>query len=168
MKTCVFKNNRGGFTLTEILIALGVSTAMIVALLSVYLTCLRSWHQTVLAIDTSREANHCLEQMIYGVGTGMGLRASYSATNMGSTTDWLIKSSNYNGLAWYDYDANKTIVIYSNSAGSQVIGTNIISSTLTSTVNSISISMTVLKTDGRYSGSNTMSTFVKLRTASMR
>ena len=162
------KRRKMGFSLLEILIALGISTTVIAALLVVYVTCIRSWHQTVIAIDTTREAGHCLGQMIYGVGTGMGLRASYSVTNLGSSSDWLIRSSNYNGMAWYDYDSSKTIVLYSNAAGSQIIGTNIISSTVTSTVNTIGISLTILKTDGRYSGTNTMSTFVKLRTASLR
>lgn len=168
MTTHGSKRRHAGFTLVEILVVTGISTALIVALLSVYVSCARSWHRASLAIDTTREVNHCLEQMIYGVGTGMGLRASYAVTNLGASTDWLLRSSNYNGMAWYDYNPARTTVVYSNAAGSQVIGTNIIASTVTATVNGVYIALTVLKTDGRYSGSNTMSTFVKLRTATMR
>jgi len=168
MKTVVFRKRRRGFTLVEILITVGISTSMIVALLSVYLTCVRSWHQTVLVIDTTREINHCLEQMIYGVGTGMGLRASYSVTNLGSATDWLLLSSNASGLASYDYNPGQTTVVFSNAAGRQVIGTNIVGSTVTTDGKCVGIALTIVKTDGQFSGSNTMSTFVKLRTASMR
>jgi type II secretory pathway pseudopilin PulG len=168
MKTGAFRKRRGGFTLVEILITVAISTSMIVALLSVYLTCVRSWYRTALVISTTREINYCLERMVYGVGTGMGLRASYSVTNLGSATDWLLRSSNASGLAWYDFNPGQTTIVYSNAAGRQVIGTNIIGSTVATDGNGVSIALTVLKTDGMLSGSNTMSTFVKLRTASMR
>lgn len=168
MKTVAVKKKRRGFTLVEILITVAISTSMIVALLSVYLTCMRSWYRTALVINTTREVNHCLEQMIYGVGTGMGLRASYSVTNLGSSTDWMLRSSNINGLAWYDFNQSQTTIVYSNATEWQVIGTNIIGSTVTTDGKSVSIALTLFKTDGRFSESNTMSTFVKLRTASMR
>lgn len=168
MKTSAFRKKRNGFTLVEILITVAISTSMIVALLSVYLTCVRSWHRTTLVISATREVNHCLEQMIYGVGTGMGLRASYSVTNLGSTTDWMLRSSNANGLAWYDFNPGQTTVVFSNTSGRQVIGTNIIGSSVITDGKSVAIALNVLKVDGRFSGSNTMSTFVKLRTANMR
>jgi type II secretory pathway pseudopilin PulG len=168
MKTLAFKKRLKGFTLVEILITVAISTSMIVGLLSVYLSCIRSWHQTALAISTTREVNYCLERMIYGVGTGMGLRASYSVTNLGSATDWQLRSSNVNGVAWYDFNPGQATVVYSNATERQVIGTNIIASTVITDGSGLSIALTVLKTDGMLSGSNTMSTFVKLRTASMR
>lgn len=168
MKTYAEKMRRTGFTLVEILITMGISVSVIVALLSVYLNCARSWHRTVLAIESTREINHCLQQMIYGVGTGMGLRASYAVTNFGTADNWLLRSTNGSEVAWYDYDPSRTLVIFSNAAGIQVIGTNIIASTVTSTVNSVKIALTVRKVDGQYSASNTVSTFVKLRTATMR
>jgi type II secretory pathway pseudopilin PulG len=162
------KTGRRGFTLAETMVTIGISTSVIVALLSVYITCLRYWRQSVLAVQTTQEANHCLNQMIYGVGSNSGLRAAYAVTNLGTTTDWQFRSSNYSGVAWYDFNTAQQAVLYSNAAGRQVIGTNIVASSATSTVNTIRISLTVLKTDGGYSGSNTVSTFVKLRTASTR
>jgi type II secretory pathway pseudopilin PulG len=168
MTTLAHRLRRGGFTLVEILIALSLSVSVIVALLSVYVSSARSWHRTVLAIDTTREATHCLGQMVYGVGTGMGLRASYSVTNLGTATDWLLRSSNFNGVAWYDYNPGMTVVVYSNAAGSQVIGTNIVASTVTSSAIGVKIALTVRKVDGQFSGTNSVSTFVKLRTAAMR
>jgi len=154
--------------LVEILITLGISVSAMVALLSVYITCTRSWHRTVLAIDTTREANHCLDQMVYGVGTGMGLRSSFSLTNLGTSANWLLRSSNYNGLAWYDYDPSRTVVIYSNADGNQVIGTNIIASAVASSMTSVSIYLTVRKGDGQFSMSNTVGTLVKLRAPTSR
>jgi prepilin-type N-terminal cleavage/methylation domain-containing protein len=168
MNTHASRIRQNGFTLVEILIVVGISASVIVALLSVYLSCIRSWHRASLAIETTQEANRCLNQLVYGVGTGMGLRASYTVTNLGSATDWLLRTSNYDGMAWFDYNASKKIVVYSNASGFQVIGTNIIASSVTTTVNSVKITLTVLKTDGQFSGTNTMSTFVKLRTATIR
>lgn len=168
MTTRTYKKGRGGFTLSEIMITAGISVSVIVALLSVYLTCASSWHKTVLAIDATREANHCLDQMVYGVGTGMGLRASYSVTNLGTSANWLLRSSNFSGVAWYDYDPNMKMVIYSNTAVKLVIGTNIVASTVVSTPTSVGISLTVWKGDGQFSMSNTVGTFVKLRAPASR
>ena len=168
MKMCAYSGRQGGFSLIEILIAMGISVSVIVGLLSVYLTCARSWHRTVLAIDTTQAANHCLDQMVYGVGTSLGLRASYAVTNLGSATNWLLRSSNYYEVAWYDYEPGATTVVFSNAAGKQLIGTNIIASTVTSTVTGLKIALTVMIVDGQYSASNTLSTFVKYRTATMR
>jgi hypothetical protein len=89
-------------------------------------------------------------------------------TNWGNATNWLLKSSNFNEVAWYDYEPDRTIVIFSNAAGSRVIGTNIIASTVTSAGNGVKIMLTVKKIDGRYSETNTVSTFVKLRCATTR
>ncbi len=154
--------------MTEILVTVGVSASVMVALLSVYITCAKSWHRTALAIESTREVNHCLDQIVYGVGTGMGLRASYSVTNLGTAGNWTLRSSNYNGLAWYDYEPGSKVVIYSNAAGRWVIGTNIIASGVTSTLTSVSISLTVRKSDGRFSMTNTVGTLVKLRTPASR
>ena len=163
MKTPAYKMRRHGFTLLEMLITVAISGSVFVAILSVYLSCIQSWNRTTLSLNTTEEASTCLDKMIYGVGTGLGLRASYSATNLGTASSWQLRSSNYNEVASYNYNPAETTVSFSNASGSWVIGTNIIASTLTSTVNSVAVALTVLKTDGRYSESNTVRTFVKLR-----
>ena len=168
MRKRYFRARSAGFTLIEILIAFGIATSLIVGLLSVYLTCGRSWHRASLAIDTTREANRCLDQMVYGVGTNMGLRSCSWVTNTGSASDWVLRASNFNGVAWYDYNPAQTTVVYSNAAGRLVIGTNIVASTVTATGSGVGITLTVQKSDGQFTGSGTMSTFVKLRTAMMR
>ncbi len=149
--------------MVEMMITVAISGSVLVALLSVYLSCAQSWHRTSLSINTTQEAAHCLDQMIYGVGTGLGLRASSSVTNWGTATNWVLRSSNIYEVAWYNYNPGKTIVTFSNAAGSRVIGTNIITSSVTATVNSVNIALTVRKSDGRYSETNTVRTFVKIR-----
>ena len=163
MKTRTNRVWRRGFTAVEMLITVAISGSVLVAILSVYITCIQSWHRTTLSISTTQEATHCLDQMVYGVGTGFGMRAAYSVTNLASTTNWILLSSNFSGLAWFSYNPAKTTVTYSNAAKSQIIGTNIASSTATSTASNVYIALTVLKTDGRYSESNTVRTFVKIR-----
>lgn len=168
MNTPPSQPGRSGFTLSEILIATAISASVIAALLSVYLVCIQSWHRVALVSDATHEGNRCLDRMVYGVGTGMGLRASYSVTNAGTATDWVLRTSNYNGVASYDYIPSRTVILYSNAGVIQILGTNIVSSTVTATVNGVRISLTVGKTDGRLSETNQMTTFVKLRTATMR
>jgi len=154
---------RLGFTMVEIMVTAAISSSVLIAILSVYISCIQSWHRTTLSIGVTREASHCLDQMVYGVGTGQGLRASYAITNLGSATNWVLLSSNYSGVAWYNYNPTQTTVTYSNATKSLIIGTNIIASTATATVNTVNIALTVRKFDGRYSESNTVRTFVKIR-----
>ena len=156
---------RGGFTLIESVMTLAFSVLIITGLLAVFITCNRYWHQTSLDLATSRQGNQCLARMVYGVGTNIGLRGAYWATNWGSSSNWRLQSSNYYGQVWYIYDTVNHTVVFSNAHGNCVIGKNIIASQV-STTNGIGISITLRQSDGRYTNNNAMNTFVKLRAPS--
>jgi len=146
----------------ESMISLAVSVFLLAGLLNVYILCNRLWHVTSLDISTVREGNHCLEQMVYGVGTGMGLRGAYWVTNMGTSTNWQLRSSNYYEQIDFQYYPGRRTVVFSNATQSRVIGTNIVSSQV-SVSNGVTIVLTLQQSDGPFPDGNVMSTYVRLR-----
>src|ERR1035437_5332254 len=75
-KPGVFFNGSSGFTLLELLIAVGLFGLVMAGSLGVYIMCQRLWRATSLSMDTSRMASLAIERMVYGVGTNGGLRAA--------------------------------------------------------------------------------------------
>jgi len=149
--------------MVESMIAMGVSIFIIAGLLTVFVVCDQYWHRTSLTLSTIRQGNQCLEKMIYGVGTNIGMRGAYWVTNRATSTNWQLQSSNYYGQVWFIYDRTNQNIIFSNACENYVIGHQIVDSQVSST-NGLSISLTVQQSDGRYATSNTLSTYVKLRT----
>lgn len=64
-----------GFTLLELMIAVGLFSLVIAGSLGVYIMCQRLWRATSLSMDTSRMASLAIQRMVYGVGTNSGLRS---------------------------------------------------------------------------------------------
>ena len=162
MNTPGHSNESSGFTVIESMIAMGVSMFILAGLLTVFIICNQYWHRTSLALATNRQGNQCLEKMIYGVGNNIGLRGAYWITNRASSANWRVQSTNYYGEIWYIYDRTNQNITFSNSHENTVIGRYVIDSSVAYT-NGLYVSLTVRQTDGRYSSSNTLSTFVKLR-----
>lgn len=75
-----FGNDYRGFTLVELMIAVGLFSLVIAGSLGVYIMCQRMWCATSLSMDTSRMASLAIERMVYGVGTNSGLRAAATAS----------------------------------------------------------------------------------------
>ena len=75
-----FLNGSKGFTLLELMIAVGLFGFVIAGSLGVYIMCQRMWRATSLSMDTSRMASLAIERMVYGVGSNNGLRAAASIT----------------------------------------------------------------------------------------
>ncbi|MEI6563268.1 MAG: hypothetical protein WCO42_03050 [bacterium] len=162
MKTRSNRIYRTGFTAVESMITVAISVFIVAGLLTVFIVCNRYWHQTSLDLAITRQGNQCLEKMVFGYGTNIGLRGAYWVTNRATSTNWRIQSSNYYGEVWYVYDATNKVVIFSNKQENCVIGRGIVASQV-STINGLSISLTSQQSDGRYTSSNALSTFVKLR-----
>ena len=150
--------------MVESMITMAISVFLIAGLLYVFVLCNRFWHVTGLDLSTTRKGNQCLEKMVYGVGTGMGLRAAYWVTNWGTSTNWLLQSSNYYEQVWYKYEPASGRVIFSNASFSCVIGTNVVASQVSTSAFGLSISLTLQQSDGPFPDGNSLNTFVKLRT----
>ncbi len=65
-----------GFTLIEVMIAVGLFGLVITGVLSVYLMCRGIWHSTTLKMDTTRAASMAISRMVYGIETNPGLRSA--------------------------------------------------------------------------------------------
>ncbi|MBN1673466.1 MAG: prepilin-type N-terminal cleavage/methylation domain-containing protein [Kiritimatiellae bacterium] len=74
------ERRRPGFTLPEVLIALGLLTLVSAAVWSVYVFCQRIYGTQTVDIYATRDASMCLFNMVYGRGKQAGLRACVSAT----------------------------------------------------------------------------------------
>ncbi|MDO9542560.1 MAG: prepilin-type N-terminal cleavage/methylation domain-containing protein [Kiritimatiellia bacterium] len=89
-----FFNGSTGFTMLELMIAVGLFSLVIAGSLGVYIMCQRMWRATLLSMDTSRMASLAIQRMVYGVGTNGGLRAAASISvdtnwhNSGSSNYW--------------------------------------------------------------------------------
>jgi len=154
----------GGFTLFETLFAAGLSVLVMAMLFEAFIVCNRNWHRTALDLASTREGSQCLERMVYGVGTGLGLRAAYWVTNWGSTTNWQLQSSNYYGYSWYRFNPANQVVVFSNARGISVIGSNVVSSLVSNTPMGISVSLTLVQAEGGFRETNSLSTYIKMRT----
>ena len=149
--------------MVESMIALGISVFLLAGLLNVFIACNRYWHVTSLNMSTTRQGSHCLQQMVYGVGTNIGLRGAYWITNSGTSTNWVLTSSNYYGTVWYKYVASSKTVVFSNASSTCVIGTNIVASQVSTSAFGLGISLTVQQSAGPFPDGNQFSTYVKLR-----
>ena len=69
---------RTGFTLIELMIAVGLFSLVIAGSLGVYIMCQRMWRSTSLSMDTSHMASLAIQRLVNGVGTNSGLRAAAS------------------------------------------------------------------------------------------
>lgn len=67
---------RLGFSLVELMIAVGLFGLVMAGSFGVYNMCQRMWRSTSLSMDSARIASLALERMVYGVGNGSGLRAA--------------------------------------------------------------------------------------------
>ena len=144
MKTSIFKPNkiRNGFTLVEVMMALGLFLLIVAGTISVYLMCHEVWRSTSLKMDTTQYASIALARMVYGLGTNNGLRTAASIdvntnvlgcwvtgssypqpanasthflyTNFGTPNkSWRITSSNeFDGVKWIDYNRLASNIVF--------------------------------------------------------
>jgi type II secretory pathway pseudopilin PulG len=158
------KTHSSGFTLAEALVATSLFTLVMAMLIDSFLICNRNWYRARVHMMATQRGSQCLESMVYGVGTGLGLRAAYRTTNTGTAASWSLMNSNYYGVDWYRYVPDSKIVIYSNGTMNCRIATNVISSWVSNVPAGLAISVTICETDGKFTDTNSMRTTIKWRT----
>ncbi len=148
-----------GFTLAEMLVAVGIGSVVIAGTMTLFVTYLRFYNSTSLMRNCASRASLALERMVYGVGANVGLRAAQSSTVSVTypSGGWRIQ---YNTNLVFQYTvAAKTITDQAN----KIICSNVISSTLTYPTNSCTISLTVVEVGGGRIVTNTMASTVQFR-----
>lgn len=167
-RTTASLKSEGGFTLTEIMVAMGVFSLVMAAAVPTFIICQRSWAMTSAELEATQEASAALARMTYGVGPQYGLRSAL-ASNVWLQTGsdgWRASYRDISGASnMFAYSRFTRTIIYDGPAttGSVVIGRNIISATASNSTRGMYLSVTCLYSEGRFSSSNTMSTFVAFR-----
>ena len=109
-----------GFTLVELMIALGLFGLVSAGAISVYVMCHRIWNFTSWNMQTTRNASMTLGRLTYGSRGKPGLReASVSSTSLQTNAEnWRLTVSNPSiGLLYFEYDADaKNIMMYPQTA----------------------------------------------------
>ncbi len=154
------RRSSGGFTLVEMLISVSVLTIVVVGTFNVFVQTIRSYNATTLMRTSATRASLALDRMVYGVGTNNGLReaarASVTVSNV-SSTFWRLSFTNSAYFQW-----SSTTKCITDQSG-KTIGTNVITSTLSTNGSGCTISLSVAESGGGRIITNTMATFVQFR-----
>jgi prepilin-type N-terminal cleavage/methylation domain-containing protein len=149
-----------GFTLVEMLVSVAVLTIVIVGTFNVFLQNLRSYNATTLMRTSATRASNAMDRMVYGVGTNIGLRevpkASVTISNVASTF-WKLSFTNNGYFQW-----SSTTKCLTDQSG-KTLGTNIVTSTLSTNGSGCTISLSVAESGGGRVITNTVNTFVQYR-----
>jgi len=157
-----------GFTLTEIMVAISVFSLVMAAGVPAYIMCQRTWARTSAELQAAQEASLALSRMIYGVGAQYGLRSAMSSNVWRQTNSdgWTVSYRDISGASnMFAYSRSARTLTYDGPATSNavVIARNIVSATASNSANGMYLSVTCLYSEGRFSSSNAMSTFVAFR-----
>ncbi len=164
--------NRHGFTLTEVLMATAIFSMVTAGAAAVYLACTRIWYDSDLRMRTAYEASTVLQKMVYGISGTNGMRAAISTNVAVSSGPWGWRvtystpdAANY-GFIYRPGAANNGAILASNfwaGGDAVVIGTNIVASAVTTNSGGLNVTVSVGIEEGRFSSTNTMSTYVHYR-----
>ena len=88
--TQVYRSDRSGFTISELLIASSVSLIVLGVAMGVFINVMRSWHGVELRMQADRDVNMAMSRIVYGMGNRFGLRSASTATNIASGSGWTV------------------------------------------------------------------------------
>ena len=125
-KTKTDRFGRGGFTLTELLIASSVSLTVVTATIAISLGIFKSWHELDGKMQTDHDANFAISHMLYGVDARRGIRSASDVALTQDTNGWALTyatSGSSPQTNSFTYSAqNKTLVF---NPGAVTVGRNI-------------------------------------------
>ena len=120
---------RGGFTLTEVLIASAISLVIVAGMIGFFVSTFSYWHEVNLRMDADSDVNIALSRMVYGMGDRFGLRAAsagsvqiVSGTGGGWTVNYNTGGNQPQTNSFTYSAANKTLVF---NPGSQIAGRDV-------------------------------------------
>ena len=163
--------NVRGCTLTEIMVATSVFTLVMASAVPTFIMCQRSWALTSVQLQAAQRSSAAVERLVYGVGLQYGLRSAVSTTVVLTPgVDWSVAYRDVVGNSnRFRYDSAARQLHYDGpgAARSVVVGKSITAATVSNSLTGISsglwIRVTAGTTEGRFSASNTMTTFVAYR-----
>jgi prepilin-type N-terminal cleavage/methylation domain-containing protein len=151
--------SRSGFTLAEVMISMFILLLVMAAAMALYLVYQNSWVTASLARTSSHRSSLAMERIVYGVGGNGGLREAQQ--NSVSVTypagGWRV---DYNGNRFLRYTAGTQQIT---DESGNVLGRNILNSSLSYVTNGCEIMVQVRETGGRRSATNRVQSFVQFR-----
>lgn len=161
--------NRNGFSLTEMMMAVGIFGLVIAGTLSATLICSKSWYESDIQMRCMQKGNMAVQRLVYGAYGSNGIRSAISSNILISATgaNWKINYHTIDGANYeYQYTPDEDRMLYCDfSTGSNFvqIASNITSCAMSSTADGVSFDVTASLQDGRFYSTQTISTFVKFR-----
>ena len=158
------RSRTGGYTLTEVMVSMGIATVVVLGMLNVSILFLRSYNTSTLMRNSGSRASMALERIVIGVGTNAGLREAATGTLVFTNTasGWRLS---YNTNFFFQYVSSGKVI--TNDMG-KTICTNVLASSVSfytrgSTTNACKIVLAVAESAGGDAWTNTMSTQVQFR-----
>lgn len=165
------KGTKSGFTMVEIMMAIGILAVVMSGVFAVYITSSKLWYSSSLYTRVSNNSSLALEKIVYGVKFNPyypGLRSALSDTVVLAVTgtSWIVSydtPDTTNNSFTYNAASRKVFFNPGGLTESLEVADNIYTSTVTTNTDGIYISVTTAETDGRYSYTNAMSTYMSYR-----
>ena len=163
------RQRKAGFTLTELMMAVGISGMVFAGAFAVYISGLRIWHTTSLEIDTSAEASDTIQKIVYGIGSQGGVRGAVRDTvGVSNSSDgWTISYVLPDGPTnYYEYNRSAGTMRHSHSMAAgqwHTIAKGITTASAVDVGAGMRLTVCYARQDGQFSASNTMTTFVAYR-----
>jgi prepilin-type N-terminal cleavage/methylation domain-containing protein len=175
-----------GFTLVEVMVAVGLFGLVVAGTIEIYIMCSRVWRVTVLSMDTSQMASLAVQRMVYGLESNCSLRSAGLITlqtnayghpqpfpaaskywetgneppSAGNVTHYTHVNCAYGNDGSWRPDTNQTSAA---RAKRQLICNYVSAATITNTGGTVEITLTVEKSDGMFIASNQASMVVTKR-----
>jgi prepilin-type N-terminal cleavage/methylation domain-containing protein len=145
------KSAKSGFTISELMVAITVFTAVSAGAALTFSMGIRAYRQAAAETDASSRTGVTLSRIAYGVGDSCGLRAAFiPVTTLSSSDGWNITFTVPKGISGGDVQVNhlryrKAGKIIEFQAGNNpnwtVIGKNIIASSIAASASSVQITI---------------------------
>lgn len=154
-----------GFTLTEVMFSSGIITIIIAGVFPVYFMYRQVWGKTSLDLETTRRASTAIEHLVYGTGNNAGLRGARNVTvSTNVSGGWHLEYTDVedktNSVTYIADATNGTI---SATPGPVTIGRYVTAASILQVTGGIHVAVTVARSDGRFSSTRTMGSFVSYR-----
>lgn len=159
---------RAGYTLTEVLVASAISTLIVAAGLSVYLSVGQAWRGLRQRMEADQDINRVASALVYGVEGRRGLRAASARTNDTTlvkqgrnwTLTYATKGPNAEVNKFVYTDNDKKLVF---TPGDKVVATGVEVKQINRQANALDFSLSVKRSDGKRDFERTVKSGVMFR-----
>lgn len=144
---------RGGFTITELLIASALSVTVMALAMTIFITLFGNWRNIQRRMEADSDVNIALSRMVYGMDDKLGLRSASSVSvkvnYVASSNGWTVSYST-GGLTpqnnSFTYSPTDKTLIF--NPDERIAGRNIDFATVIKGMMSLVVTMGVAQVDG--------------------